>query len=111
METSGRPRVLLLGEPSARPAGLERALTRAGFQLVEREDLSADAEADAILITLKNTSEEALSHLLASGRGPQIPARIVVIAEPDPDAPAKKSRRERRSERQQQKQDLKAAQT
>jgi AI-2 transport protein TqsA len=31
--------------------------------------------------------------------------------EPDPDAPAKKSRRERRSERQQQKQDLKAAPT
>src|SRR5688572_30133726 len=87
-EFPSRPRVLLLGEPSARPAGLERALTRAGFQLVEREDPSADPEADAILITLKNTSEEALSHLLASGRGPQIPARIVVIAEPDPDAPA-----------------------
>src|SRR5688572_17300842 len=89
VESPGRPRVLLLGEPSARPAGLERALTRAGFQLVEREDPSADPEADAILITLKNTSENTLSHLLAaSGTGPQIPPRIVVIAEPDQDAPA-----------------------
>ncbi len=88
-ESPGRPRVLLLGEPSARPAGLERALTRAGFQLVEREDPSADPEADAILITLKNTSEDTLSHLLAaSGTGPQVPPRIVVIAEPDRDAPA-----------------------
>ena len=32
-----------LGDPSARPAGLERALTRAGFQLVEREDPSVDS--------------------------------------------------------------------
>ena len=87
-ESPVRPRVLLLGEPSARPAGLERALTRAGFQLVEREDPSADPEADAILITLKNTSEDALSHLLSSGTGAPVPARIVVIAEPDPDAPA-----------------------
>src|SRR5688500_4941583 len=87
VEAPVRARVLLLGEPSARPAGLERALTRAGFQLVEREDLSADPEADAILITLKNTCENTLSHLLApSGGGPQILPRIVVIAEPDQDA-------------------------
>ncbi|MDF3052853.1 MAG: hypothetical protein K0S19_958 [Geminicoccaceae bacterium] len=87
-ESPGRPRVLLLGEPSARPAGLERALTRAGFQLVEREDPSADPDADAILITLKNTSEDTLGHLLAGGAGPEDPPRIVVIADPDPDAPA-----------------------
>ena len=90
MESPVRPRVLLLGEPSARPVGLERALTRAGFQLVEREDQTADPEADAILITLKDTSEGPLSHLLATSAAAHqdAPPAIVVFASPDRDAAA-----------------------
>jgi diguanylate cyclase (GGDEF)-like protein len=90
VESPVRPRVLLLGEPSARPAGLERALTRAGFQLVEREDQTADPEADAILITLKDTSEGPLNDLLATPAAAHqdAPPRIVVFASPDPDAAA-----------------------
>jgi diguanylate cyclase (GGDEF)-like protein len=90
VESPVRPRVLLLGEPSARPAGLERALTRAGFQLVEREDQRPDPEADAILITLKDTSEGPLNDLLATPAAAhqEAPPRIVVFASPDPDAAA-----------------------
>ena len=58
VEPLARPRVLLVGDAAARPAGLERALTRAGFQLVEREHAAADPEADAILITLNDIAEE-----------------------------------------------------
>jgi diguanylate cyclase (GGDEF)-like protein len=84
-----RPRVLLVGNPSARPAGLERALTRAGFQLVEREASSADPEVDAILITLNDTEEGALSDLLAAKLAAKAePPRIVVFAGTNRDAPA-----------------------
>jgi diguanylate cyclase (GGDEF)-like protein len=83
-----RPRVLLVGDPSARPAGLERALTRAGFQLVEREDPLVDPEADAILITLNDISEAPLRDLLPPPvPGPDVvPPRIVISSEPDRDA-------------------------
>jgi len=86
-----RPRVLLVGDPSARPPGLERALTRAGFQLVEREDPTADPEAEAILITLDGSEEGALSRLLPTTKAAAavIPARIVVFAEDNRDAPAR----------------------
>ena len=85
-----RPRVLLIGEPSARPTGLERALTRAGFQLVEREDSSANPEVDAILITLNDIEEAALTDLLGNPAetGEGAPPRIVIFAATDPDAPA-----------------------
>jgi diguanylate cyclase (GGDEF)-like protein len=82
--------VLLLGDPSARPAGLERALTRGGFQLVEREDPSIDPDADAILITANDIDQGSLADLLptptpgSSGVTP----RIVIIAATDRDAPA-----------------------
>jgi two-component system, cell cycle response regulator len=89
LPASDRPRVLLIGDPSARPAGLERALTRAGFQLLEREDSSADPEADAVLLTLNDITEPSLGHLLTSGGAdPEAqPPRIVIIAAPDRDAP------------------------
>jgi diguanylate cyclase (GGDEF)-like protein len=82
--------VLLVGDPSARPAGLERALTRGGFQLVEREDPSIDPDADAILITANDIDQGSLADLLptptpgSSGVTP----RIVIIAATDRDAPA-----------------------
>jgi diguanylate cyclase (GGDEF)-like protein len=90
LPASDRPRVLLIGDPSARPAGLERALTRAGFQLLERENSSADPEADAVLLTLNDITEPSLGHLLTSGGGDAEarPPRVVIIAAPDREAPA-----------------------
>jgi len=86
---SDRPKVLLAGDPSARPSGLERALTRAGFHLVDRGDGAADPQADAVLITLKDIERGSLADLL-SGSGtdskPGVP-RVVLIAEDSPDGP------------------------
>ncbi len=86
-----RPKVLLIGDPSARPAGLERALTHAGFQLVQREDPSVDPEADAILITLNDIRGNPSNDWLppANRWKEAVLPRLVVIAEPDPDAPAR----------------------
>lgn len=90
MEPLARPRVLLAGDPSARPAGLERALTRGGFQLVEREDPSVDPDADAVLITVNDIDQGPLADLLpaptpgSSGVTP----RIVIVATTNRDAPA-----------------------
>jgi diguanylate cyclase (GGDEF)-like protein len=83
-----RPRILLLGEASARPSGLERALIRAGFQLVEQEDTDV-ASADAILITLSELGDESEAHLLPpTGHDPSSPPRLVVLSNSNPDAPA-----------------------
>ena len=84
------PTVLLSGDPSARPRGLEQALTRAGFRLVERTDSPVDPEADAVLLTLNDITEASLSHLLISNDQPAeaLPPRIVIIAAADRDAPA-----------------------
>ncbi|HEY5940317.1 MAG TPA: hypothetical protein VIT87_05815, partial [Gemmatimonadales bacterium] len=90
MEPLARPRVLLVGDPSARPTGLERALTRGGFQLVEREDPSVDPEADAILITVNDIDQGPLAELLSNPNpgSAGAPPRIVLIAAPNRDAPA-----------------------
>lgn len=89
VEPLARPRVLLVGDPSARPSGLERALTRAGFHLVEREEASTDP-ADAVLITTKTIEKSQLADLLQGrplGFEPA-PPRVVLIAGSDCDAPA-----------------------
>ena len=90
VEALARPRVLLAGDAAARPTGLERALTRAGFQLVEREDAAADPEADAILITLNDIAEEPLPDLLSTptDRSGRVPPRIVLLAATNRDGPA-----------------------
>jgi len=90
VEPLARPRLLLLGDPSARPTGLERALTRGGFQLLEREDPSVDPEADAILITVNDIDQDPLADLLPSSNpGPAgSPPRIILIATPNREAPA-----------------------
>jgi diguanylate cyclase (GGDEF)-like protein len=82
--------VLLVGDPSARPAGLERALTRSGFQLVEREDPSVDPDADAILITLNDIDQGSLADLLPTpGLGSLgAPPYVVILATTNRDAPA-----------------------
>jgi diguanylate cyclase (GGDEF)-like protein len=89
-EPLARPRVLLVGEASARPAGLERALTRAGFQLVERQDPTSDPEADAVLITLADITQDPVADLLPTVRreGNVVPPRIVLLTTTNPDAPA-----------------------
>jgi len=86
-EQSKRPRVLLLGEAAARPEGLERALTRAGFQLLEQEDPAVRPASDAILITLSRLGPG--DCLIAGcpvnhGSTPQ----LVVLSSADPDGPA-----------------------
>ena len=50
-----RPRVLLLGDPAARPEGLERALVRGGFQVTEADSITISRPSgplpDLILLT------------------------------------------------------------
>jgi two-component system cell cycle response regulator len=81
------PRVLLVGDASARPSGLERALTRAGFQLIEREELTNGRRADAILITLTNIGDEPLAELPGSPADQGTP-RLVILSTANPDGPA-----------------------
>jgi diguanylate cyclase (GGDEF)-like protein len=90
VEHPARPKVLLVGDASARPAGLERALTRAGFQLVEREDAATDLRADAVLITLARGDGAPLADLIPTGSAQAfpIPPRIVLLSTSDPDGPA-----------------------
>jgi diguanylate cyclase (GGDEF)-like protein len=90
VEQPTRPRVLLVGDASARPSGLERALTRAGFQLVEREDLGICPEADAVLITLTDIDQGPLVDLLPSPpTGTEaFPPRLVILATDNRDGTA-----------------------
>jgi two-component system, cell cycle response regulator len=83
-----RPKVLLVGDASARPDGLERALTRAGFQLVEQEDPGIGPSADAILITLSNIDEAPPLGLLPPPPGAAVPPRLVLLASANLDGPA-----------------------
>jgi diguanylate cyclase (GGDEF)-like protein len=79
VEPLARPKVLLLGDSSARPSGLERALTRAGFQLVEREDAGPGPAADAVLITLKNIERTGLAQLLSGATAATEPSLPSVV--------------------------------
>lgn len=78
-----RHRVLLAGNASARPAGLERALILAGFQPVEGEGQNAAPEADAILVTVKDIQTSSLA-----GLDPSLPV-VVLIEAADPDGPGR----------------------
>jgi len=79
-------RVLLAGDAAARPAGLERALTRAGFLLAEARPAGDGPEPDAILVTLTSASAERLRAALGDP-GAAGPPVVVLIAEADSDAP------------------------
>jgi GGDEF domain-containing protein/CheY-like chemotaxis protein len=79
-------RVLLAGDAAARPAGLERALTRAGFLLAEALPAGEGLEPDVILVTLARASSDALRAAL--GDPASSPPVVVLVSEPDPDAPA-----------------------
>ena len=77
-------RLLLTGDAAARPDGLERALTRAGFQLTEERD--GEATPDAVLITLADADTAGLAAVLEDAD--ESPPRIVLFAVADPEAAA-----------------------
>lgn len=85
-----RPRVLLLGEPLARPEGLERALIRGGFQVVEAEVPPMGPPAgplpDVVLLSVQAADEtlKAALGLLDPVHWTGVPV-VVTIAADDPD--------------------------
>jgi two-component system, cell cycle response regulator len=85
-ESLARPRLLLTGDAAARPAGLERALTRVGFHIGEVPPAPDEPPADVILTTLPTADPERLSQILAAAATE--PPRVVVFATEDRDAPA-----------------------
>lgn len=90
VEQPARPRILLVGDASARPTGLERALTRAGFQLVELEDPGSAPAADAVLITLTDVDERPLGELLPpiDPESGVAPPRLVILSASNRDGAA-----------------------
>ncbi len=87
-------RILLLGDAAARPAGLERALSRGGYLVVERESPESEpppaSPPDIILLTTPR-ADRGLEHALAavSGQAWRGIPRVVLLGEPDPEGPAK----------------------
>jgi GGDEF domain-containing protein len=81
-----QPRLLLDGDASARPDGLERALTRAGFHIGEAAPAPHEPPPDALLTTLQTADPERLTGLLAHAATE--PPRVLVFATEDRDAPA-----------------------
>jgi diguanylate cyclase (GGDEF)-like protein len=90
VDHADRPKVLLAGDASARPSGLERALTRAGFQLIEHEDNTPEPQADAVLITLAGVNGISIQapFPVPAADPSTSPVQIVLLASSDPDGPA-----------------------
>lgn len=87
-------RILLLGDAAARPAGLERALSRGGYNVLEREHTDSDPPSasppDLVLLTTLRADqglEQALGAL--TGEAWRAIPRVVLLGEPDPDGPHK----------------------
>jgi diguanylate cyclase (GGDEF)-like protein len=89
-----RPHVLLLGDASARPYGLERALGRAGFQVHEATsaaDHFALQDGPDIAVVSAQEADAALGTLLQAlnaAWGGQVPL-VAVLASPDREGPAR----------------------
>ncbi|MEO8633913.1 MAG: diguanylate cyclase [Gemmatimonadales bacterium] len=86
-------RILLLGDASARPDGLERALARSGYHLLETDGENGQPPAlapDLVLIAAPRADEhlERALQALAGEVWADIP-RIVMLAERDGDGPVK----------------------
>jgi diguanylate cyclase (GGDEF)-like protein len=77
-EPLARLRLVLTGDASARPEGLERALTRAGFHLTEVLPPAGEAPPDALLITLARHDDERLTQALETVGA--VPPRVVLFA-------------------------------
>jgi len=89
-----RPRVLLLGDPSARPEGLERALVRGGFQVTEADRLGTARPSgpvpDLILVTATQADAELMAELeRLKGKHWHGVATLVLLATGDADVPTK----------------------
>ena len=79
-----RPRLCLAGDAAARPAGLERALTRAGFLVGSASAHPARQPPDAMLITVSDAGSGRLRACWPTGAEPP---RVVLFATHDPEAP------------------------
>lgn len=87
-------RILLLGDAASRPTGLERALARGGYHLLEAQGTEVEhppaAPPDLILVTARRADahlEQALTTL--AGEAWHAIPRLVVLGEHDPDGAAK----------------------
>jgi GGDEF domain-containing protein len=85
LEPLDRPRVILAGDVAARPDGLERALTRAGFRLTEGPCRGPGSAADAVLITTFASNQTDLATFLTPCD--ETPPRIVLLSATDPELP------------------------
>lgn len=93
-ETPPPRRILLLGDAASRPDGLERALARTGYQLLETEGAEAEyapaAPPDLILLTARRADhrlEEALGAL--TGEVWRSIPLVVALSDLDPEGPYK----------------------
>lgn len=90
--SSGAPsaRVILLGDASARPEGLERALVRAGLRVFEGDGDPRDDASGLVLVTVREV-DDSLRALLdpATAGGRAGHPSIALIAGTDPGAPAR----------------------
>jgi two-component system cell cycle response regulator len=89
-ETLPPRRILLLGDAVSRPEGLERALARAGYQVVESPGgdpaVTHIASPDLILVTTARADRSLEEALLAlSGDAWHSIPRVVILGMPDPD--------------------------
>jgi two-component system cell cycle response regulator len=91
-EPAERPRVLLLGAASARPEGLERALTRAGLHVVEPDPDGSPADGvtpEALLVCATGAAEGAAALETLERRWSRGVPRVVVLAAEDRDGAAR----------------------
>ena len=85
------PRVLLLGDPTLRPDGLERALVRGGFQVLESDHLPEDPPTgllpDLALLTVPDAGPMLAAELAQLRLGPwsEVPV-FALLATEQPDA-------------------------
>jgi GGDEF domain-containing protein len=85
-DSLARPRLLLTGAAAARPEGLERALSRAGFHIGEIPPGPHEPPPDAVLTTLSTADPAQLQQQLANVAAE--PPRMILFATDDRDAPA-----------------------
>lgn len=93
-DTPAPRRILLLGDAASRPTGLERALARGGYHLLEAQGTAGEhppaAAPDLVLLTARKADahlEQALTTL--AGEAWYAIPRVVVLGEHDPDGAAK----------------------